>query len=209
MDFSSCFFQGKRPEKVHQRIPCEIHPGLCSEKFPSNFCRSLFLISEGLDQWRYELPLSGCQRTAIPTAIDPNPPLKSPLNDVSCHAKRKLAAHRALSSAALVSRWIFESCSSRWQQIHIRHTHTPDAWPRRRTDECAGAKLSSREPWRRKAWQRRKRYRERERDRDKRDLEREGQTDRERDRERERDIYIYTYVYRYIESEWERRGETT
>ena len=41
--FSSYFFQGIRPEKIHQKIPCKIHPGLCSEKFPSDFCRSLFL----------------------------------------------------------------------------------------------------------------------------------------------------------------------
>ena len=43
--FSSYVFQGKRPEKIHQKIPRKIHPGLCSEKFPSDFCRSLFLIN--------------------------------------------------------------------------------------------------------------------------------------------------------------------
>ena len=41
--FSSCFFQGERPEKIHQKIPLKIHPGLNWEKFPSDFCRSLFL----------------------------------------------------------------------------------------------------------------------------------------------------------------------
>ena len=45
VDFSSYFFQRKRPEKIHQKIARKIHPGLCSEKFPSDFCRSLFLIN--------------------------------------------------------------------------------------------------------------------------------------------------------------------
>ena len=44
--FPPIFFQGKRPEKIHQKIPRKIHPGLCSEKFPSqngvsNFLRSI------------------------------------------------------------------------------------------------------------------------------------------------------------------------
>ena len=43
VDFSSCFSQGKRPEKIHQKIHGKIHPGIRSEKFPSDFCRSLFL----------------------------------------------------------------------------------------------------------------------------------------------------------------------
>ena len=43
VDFSSFFCQGKRPEKIHQKIPRKLHPALCSEKFPSDFCRSLFL----------------------------------------------------------------------------------------------------------------------------------------------------------------------
>ena len=42
--FPSCFSQGKRPEKFHQKIPRKIHPGLCSEKFPSDFCSSLSLM---------------------------------------------------------------------------------------------------------------------------------------------------------------------
>ena len=40
--FPPVFFQGKTPEKIHQ-ILRKIHPGLGSEKFPSDFCRSLFL----------------------------------------------------------------------------------------------------------------------------------------------------------------------
>ena len=43
VDFLVDFFHGKRPEKIHQKIPRKIHPGLCSQKFPSDFCRSLFL----------------------------------------------------------------------------------------------------------------------------------------------------------------------
>ena len=38
----------KSPEKIHQKIPRKIHPGLCSEKFPSDFCRSLFLTKCGV-----------------------------------------------------------------------------------------------------------------------------------------------------------------
>ena len=41
--FLLIFFQVKRPEKVHQKIPRRIHPGLCSDKFPSDFCRILCL----------------------------------------------------------------------------------------------------------------------------------------------------------------------
>ena len=33
----------KKARKIHQKIPRKFHPGLCSEKFPSNFCISLFL----------------------------------------------------------------------------------------------------------------------------------------------------------------------
>ena len=44
VDFFLLFFPRKRPEKIHQKIPRKIHPGLCSEKFPSDFCRSLPLI---------------------------------------------------------------------------------------------------------------------------------------------------------------------
>ena len=47
VDFFLCFFQGKRPEKIHKKIHGKIHPGICSEKFPSDFCRSLFLIIFG------------------------------------------------------------------------------------------------------------------------------------------------------------------
>ena len=36
---SSCFFQGKRPQKIHKKI----HPGICPAKFPSDFCRGLLL----------------------------------------------------------------------------------------------------------------------------------------------------------------------
>ena len=57
--YSSCFLQGKRPEKIHQKsakiftqdfvgknspkIPQKIHPGLCWETFSSDFCRNLLL----------------------------------------------------------------------------------------------------------------------------------------------------------------------
>ena len=44
VDFFSYFFQGKRPQKIHQKIHGKIHPGIRSEKFPSDFCRSLLLI---------------------------------------------------------------------------------------------------------------------------------------------------------------------
>ena len=57
---TSFFFQGKRPEKIHQKIPHKIHPGLCSEKFPSDFCRSLFLMD-----WTFQahgLKISSCQQ---------------------------------------------------------------------------------------------------------------------------------------------------
>ena len=43
VDFSSCFLPRKKARKHPQKIPREIHLGLCSEKFPSHFCRSLFL----------------------------------------------------------------------------------------------------------------------------------------------------------------------
>ena len=33
----------RRPERIHKKISRKIHPGLCSEKFPSDFCRSRFL----------------------------------------------------------------------------------------------------------------------------------------------------------------------
>ena len=36
--FFLLFFQGKRPQKIHQKNPL---PELCLEKFPSDFCRSL------------------------------------------------------------------------------------------------------------------------------------------------------------------------
>ena len=40
--FSLCFSQGKWPPKNHQKIPRKIHPEFWSEKFPSDFCRSLW-----------------------------------------------------------------------------------------------------------------------------------------------------------------------
>ena len=42
--FSPVFSKKKRPEKIHQKIHGKIHPGTRSEKFPSDFCRTLFLI---------------------------------------------------------------------------------------------------------------------------------------------------------------------
>ena len=39
----SYIFQGKRPEKIHQKIPRKIHPGLCSEKIPLGFLQKPFL----------------------------------------------------------------------------------------------------------------------------------------------------------------------
>ena len=45
--FLLLFSREKGTEKIHQKIPGKIHLGLCSEKFPSDFCRSLLLIVEG------------------------------------------------------------------------------------------------------------------------------------------------------------------
>ena len=40
--FPPIFSKEKAPKKIHQKIPRKIYPGLCSEKFPSDFCRGLF-----------------------------------------------------------------------------------------------------------------------------------------------------------------------
>ena len=47
--FPSDFFTKERPpKKIHRKIHCKIHPEICANKFPSDFCRSLFLtMSEG------------------------------------------------------------------------------------------------------------------------------------------------------------------
>ena len=60
VDFFLLFFlKGKNArKKVHQKIHGKIHPGMCSEKFPSDFCKSLFLIvtrnesPEGFQEFR-------------------------------------------------------------------------------------------------------------------------------------------------------------
>ena len=45
VDFFLLFFsKEKGPKKIHQKIPRKIHPGLCPEKFPSDFCRSLIFL---------------------------------------------------------------------------------------------------------------------------------------------------------------------
>ena len=67
--FTPIFFQGKRPEKIHQKIPRKIHPGLCSEKFPSDFCRSWGNPKQHMklqqprnyDLWMFQLNLLGSQ----------------------------------------------------------------------------------------------------------------------------------------------------
>ena len=41
--FPPLFSKEKGPKKIHQKIPRKIHQEMCSEKFPSDFCRSLFL----------------------------------------------------------------------------------------------------------------------------------------------------------------------
>ena len=44
VDFFLLFSPRKNArKKIHQKIPRKIHPGLCREKFPSDFCRSLLL----------------------------------------------------------------------------------------------------------------------------------------------------------------------
>ena len=43
VDFLLLFFPRKKAQNNPPKIPRKIHPGLCSEKFPSDFCRSLFL----------------------------------------------------------------------------------------------------------------------------------------------------------------------
>ena len=43
VDFFLLFFPRKKAWKNPPKIPRRIHPGLCSEKCPSDFCRSLFL----------------------------------------------------------------------------------------------------------------------------------------------------------------------
>ena len=59
--FSSCFFQGKRPEKIHQKIPRKNHQGLCSEKFPSDFCRSLLLsVLKPTNEWGCDSSCARC-----------------------------------------------------------------------------------------------------------------------------------------------------
>ena len=45
--FFVLFFPRKEAPKNHQKIPRKIHPGICLEKFPSDFCRSLLLIILG------------------------------------------------------------------------------------------------------------------------------------------------------------------
>ena len=41
--FPPIFSKEKGQKKSTKKSPRKIHPGLCSEKFPSDFCRSLFL----------------------------------------------------------------------------------------------------------------------------------------------------------------------
>ena len=44
VDFFLLSFPRKKDQKnPEKKIPRKIHPGLCSEKFPSDFCRSLLL----------------------------------------------------------------------------------------------------------------------------------------------------------------------
>ena len=44
VDYWVDFSKKKRPPKIHWKSPHKIHLGICSEKFPSDFCRGLFLI---------------------------------------------------------------------------------------------------------------------------------------------------------------------
>ena len=49
MDLFVLFFcQHKGPKKSKPKIPRKIHPGLCAEKFLSDFCSSLFLANRPL-----------------------------------------------------------------------------------------------------------------------------------------------------------------
>ena len=60
VDFFLLFvLQRKRPPKIHQKIPRKIHPGLCSEKFPSDFCRSLFLTKTCSENFKCVFPQKG------------------------------------------------------------------------------------------------------------------------------------------------------
>ena len=43
VDCSSVFSKEKGPQKIHPKIHGKIHPGIRSDKFPSDFCRSLLL----------------------------------------------------------------------------------------------------------------------------------------------------------------------
>ena len=43
VDFILLFFPWKKARKIHQKILRKLHLRLCSDKFPSDFCRSLSL----------------------------------------------------------------------------------------------------------------------------------------------------------------------
>ena len=45
------FSRKKARKKIYQKISRKIHPGLCWEKFPSDFCRSLVLIIHAQYDW--------------------------------------------------------------------------------------------------------------------------------------------------------------
>ena len=45
VDFSSLLFPKKKAQKNPPKNPRKIHLGLCSDKFPADFCRSLFSIN--------------------------------------------------------------------------------------------------------------------------------------------------------------------
>ena len=76
VDFFLLFFQGKGPEKSHQKFPRKIHLELCSENFLSDFCRSLLLTI-----FHSEVPKPiqitenrGAPKKRNPTTTDPTPP---------------------------------------------------------------------------------------------------------------------------------------
>ena len=77
--FSSYFVQAKRPEKIHEtKSPTKFTKGLCSEKFPSDFCRSLLLTTRRVccESWLAFWILEPWDPPAISCSFLPRAPRK-------------------------------------------------------------------------------------------------------------------------------------
>ena len=64
VDFPLFVILRKKARKNPPKIPRKIHPGLCPEKFPSDFCRSLLLKSGLRELWVWRLGAASGQQGA-------------------------------------------------------------------------------------------------------------------------------------------------